>query len=109
MVEPVYKGATRPPMVLGVPLLPFLLVAGGGFLVGMYLLVLVSAVGMAVAGAVVVATLFWMRSLTLRDDQRLRQVFLVFRLMVVCRNRTFWRCRSYSPCVMRGVCDAWQR
>jgi type IV secretory pathway VirB3-like protein len=96
-------------MVLGVPLVPFLLVAGGGFLAGMYLLVLVSAVGMAVSGVVIVLVLFWMRGLTRRDDQRLRQVFLVLRLMVVCRNRAFWRCRSYSPFVIRGVRDGWQR
>jgi type IV secretory pathway VirB3-like protein len=96
-------------MVLGVPLVPFLLVAGGGFLAGMYLLVFVSAVGTAAAGAVVVLVLFWMRGLTRRDDQRLRQVVLVLRLMVVCRNRVFWRCRSYSPFVMRGGRDGWQR
>ncbi|MDR3444992.1 MULTISPECIES: type IV secretion system protein VirB3 [Dyella] len=31
-----FRGCTRPPMFMGVPYVPFFLVAGGGLLLGMY-------------------------------------------------------------------------
>ena len=92
--EPIYKGATRPPMIFGVPLAAFLLVSGGGFLLGMYLLVYASAVWMAMAVGAALAAVLWMRGLTKRDDQRLRQVLLAARLATACPNRGFWRARS---------------
>jgi type IV secretion system protein VirB3 len=109
LAEPIYKGATRPPVIFGVPLAVFLLVAGGGFLAGMYLLVLVSAAWTVLVGGVVLAALAWMRSLTRRDDQRLRQSFLAVRLLAACRNRRFWRCRSYGPLILGGGRYEWQR
>jgi type IV secretion system protein VirB3 len=107
--EPIYKGATRPSMVFGVPLLPFLLVAGGGFLLGLYLMVYLSLAAMAAAAAVVLSLMLWMRSVTKKDDQRLRQALIGARLAIGCPNRRFWRCRSYAPMNYRGGCDAWRR
>ena len=107
--EPIYKGATRPPMVFGVPLVAFLFVAGCGFLVGMYLMVYLSVAWMAVSAGLTLHALLWMRSLTRKDDQRLRQAFIAARLMFGCPNRGFWQCRSYSAVVLRGGRDAWRR
>jgi len=107
--EAIYKGATRPPMVFGVPLVPFLCVAGFGFLSGMYLMVYLSLVWSAVAAGITVYALLWMRTLTRRDDQRLRQALLAARLAIGCPNRRFWRCRSYSAMALRSGHDAWRR
>jgi len=107
--EPIYKGATRPPMVFGVPLLPFLFVAGSGFLTGMYLMVYLSVAWTLVALGLALCVLVWMRSLTRKDDQRLRQALIAARLAIACPNRGFWRCRSYSPTALRGGSDAWRR
>jgi type IV secretion system protein VirB3 len=107
--EPIYKGATRPPMIFGVPLTPFLLVAGSGFLVGMYLMVYASAAWASLAAGVALPLLAWMRTITKKDDQRLRQGQLAAKLALACPNRRFWRCRSYSSLVYRGGRDAWRR
>ncbi|MBZ8142823.1 type VI secretion protein, partial [Rubrivivax gelatinosus] len=99
--EPIYKGATRPAMLLGVPLIPFivlfgtamLLVLWGGLLVSWWIaVVVVGAVGPAIG---------WMRYVTRRDDQRLRQMFVLARLLVHDRNRRHWAGRSYSPTIYR--------
>jgi len=107
--EAIYKGATRPPTIFGVPLVPFLLVGASGFLSGMYLLIYGSIAWTGVVGGVVLPLFLWMRLLTGKDDQRLRQMLLAARLALACPNRRFWTCRSYSPLVYRGNRDAWRR
>lgn len=107
--EPIYKGATRPPTIFGVPLMPFLVVAGSGFLGGMYLMVYASIAWASVVAALVFPLFLWMRMVTKKDDQRLRQFLLAAKLALACPNRHFWRCRSYSCIVYRGSRDAWRR
>jgi len=109
VAEPIYKGATRPPTIFGVPLLPFLIVSGSGFLVGMYLMVYASAAWMAAVAGIALTMIVWVRGLTRKDDQRLRQAMLAVKLAIACPNRHFWCCRSYSPLVYRGGHDAWRR
>jgi len=107
--EAIYKGATRPAMKLGIPLVPLvvifgvamLLVVWGGFLVSWW-------VGVAVVGAVAPA-LGWMRYATTQDDQRLRQMFMACKLWKHDRNRRLWHARSYSPYLYLGAKDAWYR
>jgi len=108
-VEPIYKGATRPPTIFGVPLVPFLLVAASGFLAGMYLLVYSNGAWAGVVTGFVLPLFFWMRLITKKDDQRLRQVMLAVKLALGCPNRHFWMCRSYSAFVYRGGRNAWRR
>jgi len=108
-VEPIYKGATRPPTIFGVPLIAFLVVAGIGFLAGMYLLVYASGAWAGLIAGLVLPLFLWMRLVTKKDDQRLRQVMLAAKLAVGCANRHFWTCRSYSALVYRGGRDAWRR
>lgn len=106
MSEPIYKGATRPAMLLGVPMVPLVILLGAGLLgifwaaavVGPWLSLLILAV-------LVPATL-WMRRITATDDQRLLQMGLLARLHHAQRNRRLWRARSYSPTLYRGARDA---
>ncbi len=95
--EVIYKGATRPAMKLGIPLVPLVVVFGSGMLLMMWGGILVS--GWIALGVLVsfVPVLFWMRWLTSRDDQRFRQIFIATKLRLNDRNRRFWRARSYSP------------
>lgn len=105
--EAIYKGATRPAMKLGVPLVPLVVLFGVGMLLVMWGGILVSWwVALAVLVAVVPA-LGWMRYVTSRDDQRFRQIFVAAKLWLYDRNRRFWKARSYAPHLYRGARDAW--
>jgi type IV secretion system protein VirB3 len=105
--EAIYKGATRPAMKLGVPLVPLVVILGSGLLAVVWGGILVSGwIALAVVLALVPA-LAWMRMVTARDDQRLRQMFVASRLRLYDRNRRFWRARSYSPTLYRGGRDGW--
>lgn len=107
--EAIYKGATRPAMKLGIPLVPLVILFGTGMLVIMWGGVLVSWV---IAVAVVVAigpALLWMRFVTHQDDQRFWQLFVALKLRLHDRNRRFWQARSYAPTLYRGVRDDWHR
>lgn len=105
--ETIFKGATRPAMKLGIPLVPLVLLFGSGMLLIMWGGILVSG---WLAVAVVLAwvpALLWMRFITSRDDQRFRQIFVALKLRLNDRNRRFWQARSYSPTLYRGARDAW--
>ena len=105
--ETIYKGATRPAMKLGIPLVPLVVLFGTGMLLIMWGGILLSwwfAAGVLLA---LLPALAWMRLLTARDDQRFRQMFVALKLRRHDRNRRFWRTRSYTPTLYRGARDAW--
>ena len=105
--EAIYKGATRPAMKFGIPLVPLVILFGGGMLLIMWGGTLVSWwVALAVLVGFVPA-LAWMRLVTARDDQRFRQMFVACKLRLHDRNRGLWRARSYAPVLLRGARDAW--
>lgn len=96
MREAIYKGATRPAMKWGVPLLALVLVfmpavvigAWGGTLVSPWIAILVTVV--------IVPLYFWMRWVTRRDDQRLMQMLMRLRLAQLNPNSALWGGRSYG-------------
>lgn len=105
--EAIYKGATRPAMKLGIPLVPLVVLFGTSMLLIMWGGALLSwwlalAVLLAVAPA-----LAWMRFVTAKDDQRFRQMFLAMKLRLHDRNHRLWHARSYAPTLYRGARDAW--
>ena len=105
--EAIYKGATRPAMKLGIPLVPLVVLFGTGMLLTMWGGLLVSwwiALGVLVS---ILPALAWMRFVTAKDDQRFRQMFVAAKLRLYDRNGRFWRARSYSPNLYRGARDAW--
>ncbi|HWH73741.1 type IV secretion system protein VirB3 [Methylibium sp. Root1272] len=105
--EAIYKGATRPAMKLGIPLVPLVLLFGTGMLLVMWGGILVSGWVAVVVFAAIVPALAWMRYVTAKDDQRFRQMFVAAKLHLHDRNRRFWRARSYAPTLYRGARDAW--
>jgi type IV secretion system protein VirB3 len=99
--ELIYKGATRPAVSMGVPLVPFILATAAAAMLGMYALILV---GPWAALPVVLAYLpmmVWMRHVTKRDDQRLRQILLRLRLGAVARAKVWGGARSFAPIELR--------
>lgn len=105
--EAIYKGATRPAMKLGIPLVPLVVLFGTSMLLIMWGGALVSwwlAVAVLLA---VIPALAWMRFVTARDDQRFRQMFLALKLRLHDHNHRLWRARSYAPTLYRGARDAW--
>jgi type IV secretion system protein VirB3 len=114
MRERIYKGATRPAMVMGVPLRVLVPVGGALLFILMWGTWLASKkdVGWLVFFAtsmLMLALGSWMRAVTAQDDQRLLQVWKWMRLQLMHRNRKLWKCRSYSPTVYRGSYDEWFR
>ena len=110
MIETVFKGATRPPMKFGVPLVPLVVLLLPGFVGGMWLSTMVNwRFAPAIFGALAVAYV-WMRFVTSRDDQRLAQMVLKLKLAVGNPNRVLRHgARSYSPLGYRGGHDVWRR
>jgi type IV secretion system protein VirB3 len=105
--EAIYKGATRPAMKLGIPLVPLVVLFGTGMLLIMWGGIFLSwwvSLGVLVA---IAPALGWMRFVTARDDQRFRQMFVAAKLRLHDRNRRFWRARSYAPSLYPGARDAW--
>jgi type IV secretion system protein VirB3 len=107
--EPIFKGATRPAMKLGVPLVPLVVVFGASMLVMMWIGALVTWWVVPVVLAAIVPALAWMRYLTRKDDQRFRQMYLAAKRRLADRNHRLWQSRSYAPYVYRGVRDVWHR
>lgn len=103
--EAIYKGATRPAMKLGIPLVPLVVLFGTGMLLVLWGGTLVSWWIAAVVVAAIVPALVWMRFVTARDDQRFRQMFVAAKLRLHDRNRSFWHARSYTPTLYRGTRD----
>jgi len=105
--EAIYKGATRPAMKFGIPLVPLVVLLGTGMLLILWGGTLVSWwIALAVVVAIAPA-LAWMRFVTRRDDQRFRQMFIAATLRQHDRNRGFWQARSYAPTQFRGARDGW--
>ena len=105
--ETIYKGATRPAMKFGVPLVPLVATFGTGMLLIVWAGLLIS---WWIALLVLLAmgpALLWMRLVTAKDDQRHRQIFLCLKLRLRDRNHGFWCARSYAPTLYRGTRDEW--
>lgn len=85
-------------MFAGVPLIPFLLVTGIFLLLAMWLFYLISPYITVLLLFVYIPILLWMRQITKKDDQRLRQMMMQARMRVRQRpGRALWGASSFSP------------
>lgn len=110
VIETIFKGATRPPMKFGVPLVPLVVLLLPGFVSGMWLSTMVSWRFAPVIFGTVIALYVWMRFVTSRDDQRLTQMVLKMKLAFRNPNRVMRDgARSYAPTTFRGGPDVWRR
>ena len=110
MLETVFKGATRPPMKFGVPLVPLVVLLLPGFVAGMWLSTMLDwRFAPVIFGSLAIAYV-WMRVVTNHDDQRLMQIALKLRLSLRNPNRVLRNgARSYAPVAYRGAPNVWRR
>jgi len=94
--DPVFKGCTRPAMLWGVPLVPFLIVGGGMLIPAIWALLATPPIGIGLL-FLLIPVFVTMRIVTRRDDQRLAQYALRLRLVIRQRNRRFWAVHAYAP------------
>lgn len=94
--DPVFKGATRPAMIWGVPLVAFLLVGGGMLIPAIWALLASPPLGVAVL-FLMIPVFVVMRVITRHDDQRLAQYLLRVRMVLRQGNRRFWGGHAYVP------------
>ena len=110
MREQIFKGATRPPMKWGVPLMfavgllipTFVATIWLGYLVSYWVAPLPPLIGGA--------AFLWMRTICARDDQRLYQRLKALKLKWLNRGRVRVEgLRSYSPYRSWSSTDVWRQ
>ena len=94
--DPVFKGCTRPAMLWGVPLVPFLMVGGGMLIPAIWALLASPPLGVGLV-FLMIPVFVAMRVVTRRDDQRLPQYALRLRMVIRQGNRRFWGSHAYGP------------
>jgi type IV secretion system protein VirB3 len=91
---------------MGVPMLPFVIVTGVAMLIVMWGVNLFGVIAFFPAVIVYLPLMSWMRFVTTKDDQRLRQVLLRVRLGAVPRTKVWGGARSYALVPVRKVAPA---
>ncbi len=97
MSDLIFKGATRPAMVMGIPLLPLVGVGLIGTLLTMWSL---QIFGWMAAFPVLIGALLVMVAMRLvskSDDQKLNQLLLRLQSWPARRNTRYWGAQSSSP------------
>jgi type IV secretion system protein VirB3 len=96
--DPIFRGCTRPAMLAGVPMVPFLVVTGLFSLVAMWSVYLISPYLSLFLMVMYLPIFLTMRQITRKDDQRLSQ--MMKRLQMRVRHgpgRAMWGATSFSP------------
>lgn len=109
MKEKIHKGATRPAMLLDMPMVPTVGLTTIALVAGVWGLYLTESWWCPVIALLFLApVLAVMRDTTKRDDQRVMQLTTAVLQNVRHRwNRRTFGCRSYSPLVSDGAKDDW--
>ncbi|WP_028203772.1 type IV secretion system protein VirB3 [Paraburkholderia nodosa] len=94
--DPVFKGCTRPAMLWGVPLVPFLMAGCSILIPAIWVLLASPPVGVGIV-LLLIPVFVTMRAVTRHDDQRLAQYVLCARMGFRQRNRRFWGAHAYVP------------
>lgn len=99
-IDPLFKGCTRPSMLMGVPMVPLIVVCLLIFLPGMWALLLIGpGLGLSVIFGVLPVCVWSMREVTKKDDYRLEQLILRLSLRMRQVNTSLWGrgVAAYSP------------
>ena len=87
--EPVYKAMTRPAMIFGIPLMPFMLVCSIFALIGVYTEIFMALLGVPV--------LYGMKLMAKKDDLIFRLWWFKIFLASNPRNSLFYGVKSFAP------------
>ena len=93
----IFKGATRPAMMAGVPIVPFILAVGVHLLAAVWAMAFIGAFVMFIIMMACVMNVFFMRYISSQDDQRLLQHLLRLKSIAGRRNSKHWGAHSISP------------
>lgn len=93
----IFKGATRPAMMLGVPIVPLILVIGIHLLLAAWSMNLINVFAMFVILLACGVNIFLMRHISSQDDQRLNQLLLRLKSIAGRRNNGYWGAHGISP------------
>jgi type IV secretory pathway VirB3-like protein len=94
--DPLFKGCTRPALVMGVPMAPLVVVMGVVCMASLFTSVFVVLLLVPVIGT--------MRAVAKKDDQQFRLLGLKLWCRLVPHhnfNRGFWGASTYSPLVFK--------
>jgi type IV secretory pathway VirB3-like protein len=97
MIEPVFRGCTRPPLLLGVPLVPMVLAIAPITLAAVWLSMVIGIYAWVWALSVTLPLIWVLRRITAIDDQRLLQVILLLNALIVQGSFDVFAPRLYSP------------
>ena len=98
MRDPIFKGATRPVMWLGVPQMAFILLMLSGVVLTMWTTILISGFFGFVIGLAALFIYAIMRIISVEDPHRLMQLGKQFQSWVHGRaNKSLWGAHSASP------------
>lgn len=92
--EIIFKGCTRPAMLLGVPIAPFVFIIGGSFL---FLFIFLNVAWTAL----IIPIWYCLRVIAKEDDQRFRAIGIEFITISDNRNKNVWRLVTFQPVVYR--------
>lgn len=93
--SPLFKGCTRPAMLLGVPVIPFVIVCGSLTLGCIWISLLFGLSPLTIL--MVVPVFLAMRFIAKDDDQQFRLMGLRLLFRAGQRNRGFWKSAAYAP------------
>lgn len=93
----IFKGATRPAMMAGVPIVPFILVVGIHLLLAMWAMMLVNMFVSFVILMTCVMCVLFLRHISSQDDQRLNQYLLRMKSAAGRKNKNHWGAHTMSP------------
>lgn len=96
-MDPIFKGATRPAMVLGIPLLPFIVCSMSGLVFSIWALLLIGGIFCTLVLIATFSLLIYMRFICKLDDQKLHQILLQLQSKKNKHNFNYWACKSSSP------------
>ena len=90
----IFKGATRPAMMLGVPIKPAILVVGAHLIIMMWTLVIFGLAAALAVFAIMVFVMLCLRFVSSQDDQRLNQLLMYMATIGRRRNAGYWSAHS---------------
>ncbi|NRR30395.1 VirB3 family type IV secretion system protein [Oxalobacteraceae bacterium] len=93
----IFKGATRPAMMAGVPIVPFIVVVGIHLMLAVWSMILINLFASFVILMACVLCVLLLRHISAQDDQRLNQYLLRMKSIAGRRNAEHWGAHSIAP------------
>lgn len=93
----VFKGATRPPMMFGIPIVPFILIVGTHILVALWSFVLLSGFVSVAVFVLLAFIIVVLRQVNADDNFKLAQTFMYFRDIGHRTNKHYWGTHNMGP------------